>query len=144
MAVPFSDIYGIFSNLTTDYKHLQLPAEVQDAILQGWLVLAINSFKVCKEDLADRDDMFQQFNQDITPEVQSILAKLMIVEWMSPKLYSIDLFKNNLTPKDWNTYSPANLLQQVRETYLLVKRVTQALIKSYDHANFDLTGLVAR
>jgi hypothetical protein len=141
MAVAYSDIYGIFSNMTSDYKHLQLPTEIQDAILFGWLISAITTFDSCVTDLSDRDDIFQQFNQDLMDEEKDILARLMVVEWLSPKLYSVEMFQNRMTPKDWNVYSPANLLREIRETYILAKAESRGRVRAFAHKYFDLSTL---
>lgn len=144
MAVAYSDIYGIFTNITSDYKHLNLPTDVQDTIMFGWLRSAITAFDSCKSDLSDRDDIFQQFNADLTDEEQDILARLMVVEWLSPKLYSIDMLQNRMTPKDWNSYSPANLLKEIRETYTLAKAEARGMVRKYAHRNFDLSDLTEK
>ena len=64
---------------------------------------------------------------------QEILAELMVVEWLKPHLYKSEFFENALGTKDYSTFSPANLLKEVRETYLTARERARFLIIDYSY-----------
>jgi hypothetical protein len=134
---PYSDIYDLFSGMTTDYELLSLTVPEQDNILEGWLLSSIGEFDKCKTDLTDRDSTLKQFNLELSDKEKKILAKLMLCEWLSPKLYTVENLKNYLSTKDFNMFSPANLLKEIRQTYQDVKREANKMITSYLYSKFD-------
>lgn len=145
MSTQYSEIYDLYSGMTNDYEHLSLPLINQDEILEGWLLVSIGEFTKCKIDLSDRDDMLKQFNQILTDEIKVILAKGILKCWLSPKLYNIDNLKNTLASKDFNQYSPANLLKEIRQTFKEANKDFKNSIGDYKHKNFNpLTDLLQR
>jgi len=112
----YSEIYDLYSGMVTDYEFLLLDVADQDEILEGWLLNAVGNFEKCKTDLSDRDSTLKKFNQTLTDKEKTILARLMVAEWLSPKLYNLELLRSMLNSKDFTTYSPANLLKEIRET----------------------------
>jgi hypothetical protein len=137
MSTPYKDIYDLFFGMTSDYEFLQLPIIDQDEILHGWLLNAIGAFTKCKTDLSDRDEGLKQFNQSLKDKEKRILAKFVLVEWLSPKLYTIENLKNHLSTKDFNIYSPANLLKEIRETHTKALSETNKEMIAYAHSNFN-------
>jgi hypothetical protein len=123
--------------MTSDYDSLSLSTDIKDEIMFGWLIISIGKFLKCKTNLSDRDDVFFQFNNDLKDTEKIILASLMICEWLSPKLYSTENLHNFLTTKDWNNYSPANLLKEIRLTHDKAQKDADKLIMQYLHKQFD-------
>ena len=134
---PYSDIYDLFSGMTSDYEFLQLSTIIQDEILEGWLLSAVGEFDKCKTDLSDRDELLKQFNLTLTDREKKILAKLILVEWLNPKLYTLSNLQNQLSSKDFNMFSPANLLKEIKDLYNLTKKEANRMIISYSYSNFD-------
>ncbi|HEY8888939.1 MAG TPA: hypothetical protein VIM70_01595 [Clostridium sp.] len=134
---PYSDIYDLFSGMTSDYEFLSLSSDIQNEILEGWLLSSIGEFSKCKIDLSDRDKVLKQFNLELTDKEKGILAKLLVVEWLNPKLYTIENLRNNLSSKDFSMFSPANLLKEIRQTHTLATVTANRMITSYLHSNFD-------
>jgi hypothetical protein len=141
MGTPYSEIYDIFFSMITDYEFLALPTEIQDEILYGWLLNAIASFDKCKNDLSDRDDILMEFKFTLTEVEKLILAKLMLVNWLNPKLYSLELLRNNITTKDFNSYSNANILKEIRDTYSNAQKDVKREIVKYINNNFKFDDL---
>ena len=140
MATPtlYSDIYDLFFGMTSDYEFLSLASIVQNEILEGWLLSAIGEFSdKCKVDLADRDISLKQFNLSLSDKEKKVLAKLILVEWLNPKLYTLSNLQNQLSSKDFNMFSPANLLKEIRETHNQAKKDANRMITSYSYSNFD-------
>jgi hypothetical protein len=137
MATPYSEVYDLHSGMYSDYEFLQLIPIDQEEILEGWLLNSIAWFDNCKEDLLDRDDTLKQFNNTLSDKVKSILAKGMIVEWLNPKLYNTENLKNHMSSKDFNLYSPANILKEIRETHDKAERSANREKNAYAHKKFD-------
>jgi hypothetical protein len=137
MSTPYSDIYDLYSGMVTDYEFLKLTVPQQDDILEGWLLSAIGEFDKSKTDLSDRDETSKQFNQTLTDKEKKILAKYILCEWLSPKLYTLENLQNHLTSKDFSTYSPANLLKEIRELHSKAFKEANMSKMSYSHSNFD-------
>ena len=67
--------------------------------------------------MSDRDITSKQFNNTLNDEIIDIITDGMIVEWMKPKLYFNEHMQNALSTADYKTFSPANMLEQIRNTY---------------------------
>lgn len=137
MSTPFSEIYDLHSGMYSDYEFLQLIEINQNEILEGWLLNSIAWFDNCKEDLSDRDMGLKQFNITLSDPVKRILAKGMICEWLNPKLYNTENLKNHMSSKDFNQFSPANILKEIRETHSKSERSANREKNAYGHKNFD-------
>ena len=138
MPTPYSNIYDLFSGMNSDYEFLSLSVEIQDEILEGWLLSAIGEFSdKCKVDLSDRDEILKQFNLSLSDKEKKVLAKLMICEWLSPKLYTLENLRNQLSSKDFSLFSPANLLKEIRTTHILATSTASRMIVAYSYSKFD-------
>lgn len=141
MPTPYSDIYDLYSGMFTDYKFLQLPLQTQDEILEGWLLNAVSEFDNCLEDLSDRNDELKQFNITLSDMAKKVLVKYILVEWMNPKLYTLEYLEMHLTPKDFSNNSPANMLKEIRETHAKAEKKANAEKMKYAYKNFDPSKL---
>lgn len=143
MATPYSDVIDVFLGKVNDYDLPKFTDTEKVDIVTGYLKSACRKFyKICVIDLTDRDDNLAQFNQTLDDEVIEILSELMMVEWLKPKMLSSENLKNCLSTKDYVLFSPANLLNAVRETYELCKKDTKSSINNYSfvHADFNELG----
>lgn len=138
MGTPYSDIYDDFLNRITDYDLLQFEYEDREEILHKFMCKACTKFNnICVVDLNDRDDEDSAFNITVPDDAIDIISTGMIVEWLKPKYYFNENLKNVLNTKDYSTFSPANLLSQIRELYKDTNREFKDMIiqYSYDHAD---------
>lgn len=107
-------IYDRFINKITDYHLLQLQEEEILEICKKYLRSAITKFTECKQDLSIRNDNFHCFNISLTEIEQEILANLMIVEWLSPKIYNITVLKQFIGDNEYKGFSQANHLKELQ------------------------------
>lgn len=116
---PYEKIYGRFLNKITDYAILdQLNKGNQDFVkrrMLSYLNGAIALFTYGGDKLQNRDDELEQFNTLLSDLEIEILAKLMVVEYLSPVLINSDKIETRLSSKDFNEFSSANLIKEVRE-----------------------------
>lgn len=134
MATPYSDIYNIFLDKVTDYDIAKLFETDAEEILRRLLKTACRQFHdVCREDLYKLNEIDESFEETLSVDSQEILAELMVVEWLKPRLYKSEFFENALGTKDFSTFSPANLLKEIRETYLSARERAKFLIIDYSY-----------
>ena len=115
MATPFREVYERVYNKISDYSFTKLTKDEVEDVLESFLLSALVKFKTCKKDLSDRDLTLKQFNEDLTDEEQEILATLICVEYLTPKLITDELLQQRLSTKDYNLYSQANQIKEIRE-----------------------------
>lgn len=138
MATPYANIYNSFLMKVTGYKLLELLPEEREEIIAYYLNAARAKFyKKCKHDLMDIDEDNQIFNTDLTIDEVDILSEIMIIEWLSPQIYSDELLESRLNTKDFTEFSPAKLIEQIRSVYNESKKRVKYLIVqyTYDHGN---------
>ena len=92
--------------------------------------------------LSDRDDILEQFNQNLDDEIIDIITESMIVEWLKPKLYSLENLRNVLNTKDFTTYSPANLLDKIQTTYKEAKLESKRMMNNYSHYHGKVNEII--
>lgn len=142
MATPYSTVHEAFLNKISDYDILKLLTIDREQILDRFLISACTQFKrVCKIDLTDRDDTLRQFNSQLDDDTIEILAMGECFYWVNPKVLNTENLKNALNTKDFQQYSPANLLNQLQTLRnTLSKEFKQAII-NYSYANADISKL---
>ena len=55
-----------------------------------------------------------EFNRELSPIEQNIIAYGLVEEFISQKVNSIKVLENHLAMKDYNLYSSANMLKQLQ------------------------------
>ena len=142
MTTSYEQVYTWFITKATMYDIVELDDETKNFFLEQYLKSAIVKFKKCKIDLSDRDETLKQFNQKLDDEIIDILSDGMLVEWFRPIYLNLDNMKNTLNTKDFTTFSPANMLSQLRETYKNIQKDFRKKIidYSYDKADFSTLG----
>jgi hypothetical protein len=141
MATPYDSIYQSFLQKISDYSFLSMDDTTLKSNLFGYLKSSITKFKRCKNNLSQRDDISSQFYIDLTDEEIEILSIYMMVEYLSPKLVTSDLIQQSLSAKDYNIYSQANHIKEIRtlrDTYKL--EAEQAMVR-YTLYNADLSDM---
>ncbi len=142
MATSFSEIYNSFLDKITDTDLLTLSDSNRELFLNGLMESASGKFQgICLVDLTDKDEVVKQFNNTLSDEEIDIISTGMIVEWLKPKYFFNDNLKNSLNTKDYNTFSTANLLKEIRETYLNTKKEFTSMINKYSYLNGNIENL---
>lgn len=113
MSTAYSSIYDRFLSKIHDYELAELSDSILENELLKFLKSSISEFKYCTKDLSDRDDIVGKFNIVLTELEQEVLAKQMVIQWINPKLYREENISNILSPKDYQSFSPANLLDKL-------------------------------
>ena len=116
MATTFESIYARCRGRIKDYDKEGYTDEMFSMAERDLLEAAIDDFAdICTQDLTDYDVELEEFNITLTRKEQSILALSMIVHWLEPYVYNSDALKNAMSTKDFSVFSPAKLLEQMKD-----------------------------
>lgn len=144
MGTTYSEVFDNFKDNITDPDLLQFAQELQYDMLLAIMKKAIAKCqRVVKQtiDLSLRNDDIMEFEQHITEEVLDILTEWMIVVWLKPYVNNIENLRNNLSTKDFSTFSPANLLDKIGDRYDKSRKYAKSITNEYSYIIADMKGL---
>lgn len=149
MAVEYDAFGDAFLAKISEYDFLELFDDVRTEMIDGYLKRAVANFKKnCLYDLTTTaDDEERIFNVEIDSEdideLVDIISDGMIVQWMRPFVYKQELLQNQINTRDFTTYSPANLLQQISSAYKKAQKDYIQAIREYSYNHGRLEELHA-
>jgi hypothetical protein len=109
--------------------------------MRGWLNQAVVRFlESCKKDLTQTEE--GGFTEDLDLMEIDILTEGMVEAWLKPIRNNLDLLRNALSTKDFTTFSPANLLDKVNDTYSMAHANFLSRIKEYSFIRNDVGDLI--
>lgn len=147
MSISYDLFTNAFLSKITEYEFLQLSEENRTEMVDGYLKRAISEFKkVCKYDLAGTcDDDLREFSVDVNDgdidELVNVVSEGMVVQWLKPYTYRQELYENALSNRDYQTYSPAELLMRVGNAYAKSQSDFTQMVREYSYNHGDLTSL---
>lgn len=86
-------------------------------------------------------EAYGQFSAALTTLEEEILANMMVLEWISEKVHHSDLLEQTLGTRDFQLYSQANHLKELRELEDKIERKVDKLIVNYTYYGGDLEEL---
>lgn len=145
MVVSYDSIINDFLQKITEYKFLNLPQSTREEIVKGYMTHAIKEFSViCREpidDFNDEDETIAMQNDIDENEFIDVVTDGMVFYWFKQFMFAEENLKNQLNTVDFSTYSPAELLKQVRIAYDQCKREFTARLRRYSYDHGELTDL---
>ena len=145
MVVSYDRIFNDFLQKITEYKFLSLPQSTRNEIVDGYMKHAINQFStVCREPIEafnDEEETVSMKNEIDEFEFIDIISDGMVFYWFKQFMYAEENLKNQLNTTDFSTYSPAELLKQVKLAYDQCKKDFTARLRKYSYDHGDLTDL---
>ncbi len=128
----FSEIYPWFNKKITDYKFQALSQANAELIMDSYILSASARFdNECRQDLTVSGTTFP--NATLTPLEFEIIAEGSVLEWMRPHVNSIDWFEKNFTPNELRSYSPAEQLKVLADTFKLSEGNLDSLKSGYGY-----------
>ena len=141
MATAFTDVYSSFLDKVNDYDLADMVQADAQEFMRGLLNQAVIRFlESCKKDLTQTDS--SGFTEDLDLMEIDILTEGMVEAWLKPIRNNLDLLRNTLSTKDFTTFSPANLLDKVSNTYSMAHANFLSRIKEYSFIRNDVGDLV--
>ena len=144
MATSFNDIVERFIPTVAEYSFFKLDDEELNELLKPYIISAVTQFSsVCMSETVQFNKDSFEFSEDLSDEVIDILVDLVRVEWLKHKLYNTDILKNGMSTKDYTIFSPANLQEQIRETYVDARNTAKMRLYqySYTHPDSNIAGI---
>lgn len=145
MVVSYDRIFNDFLQKITEYKFLSLPMSTRNEIVDGYMKHAINQFStVCREpvtELNDEEAAVTMENDIDEYEFIDIISDGMVFYWFKQFMFAEENLKNQLNTADFSTYSPAELLKQVKLAYDQCKKDFTARLRKYSYDHGELTDL---
>lgn len=133
----FEEIYDVFLSQISDPTFME--NDEDDELKYRYLLNSVPRFRKCKQDLSDRDE--EQFNVDLTDEEILILGTLMVCEYLSPMIVSLQSLQQFLNSKDFELSSQANHLRSLMAIQKSKKQEVDKLIVDYTYNNGNLSEL---
>ena len=144
MATSFNDIVERFIPTVAEYSFFKLDDDELNELLKPYIISAVTQFSsVCMSETVQFNKDSFEFSEDLSDEVIDILVDLVRVEWLKHKLYNADILKNGMSTKDYTIFSPANLQEQIRETYIDARNTAKMRLYqySYTHPDSNIAGI---
>lgn len=163
MATTYSYIYEEFLDKITDPDLLLLAEDDQEAMKRAWLEYAVKKCAMYvqpKFDLSKRttvevvddetplyDDEepiveeVEAFEEDLDNGVIVMLTEYMAEAWLKPYVNNADLLRLHMNTKDFNTTSPANLVEKIGARYDEARRRARSLRNEYTYVINSVTNL---
>lgn len=137
----YTTIYNSFLDKVNDYDLADMTAELAQTSMRSWLNQAVVRFlESCKKDLTQTEE--GGFTEDLDLMEIDILTEGMVEAWLKPIRNNLDLLRNALSTKDFTTFSPANLLDKVNDTYSMAHANFLSRIKEYSFIRNDVGDLI--
>lgn len=130
MSTPYSDIYNLFLSKINSYDFATLTLGELEDELHDYLLVATTNFTEC-EKLSNRNETLKRFEEDLSLTEQDILATLIIVEYLSPKVLTDELIIHALSDKDIKMTSQANHLLALEKIKSNTVREANVKINKY-------------
>ena len=141
MATSYSEIYSRFLPKITNYLFVDLTKEELEEQLYTFLRSSIVKFRYCDK-LSKRDEDKQMFIETLTDEEQEILATLMSVEYLTPKLLNDDLLYQKLSTRDYEIKSQGNHIKEIRSLQDRYSKEAKELMILYTYKPNKLDGFL--
>lgn len=124
---PVQDIYKRFlRQIGTDILS-ELEQEIAEEIMYGYLENALCEFDEWNEDLTIEDGYIVT---DLTSSDKSLIADVMVLCWLQPKINTEEILKVAVTDGDYTKKSTASMLDKLLKLEeKMIKRVTRKKIK---------------
>lgn len=137
----FSEIFDRAMFQFRDRSYLQLNIADRETILTRHLYAAMNDFqRVCVIDLP-YDERTMMFEVELGHEEKEILALGVATYWLQSRAKNEDVLHNRLYTKDYNFFSPANLLREINNLLELTEKKFRQSIVEYSYMHSDLANL---
>lgn len=132
MPTPYEKLY---ENLLPKFRSYEIPLMTEEQVkeyLHDYLIPAITRFHICRKDLSDRDDISESFNVELSDTEIEILSNFLLLEYIdSTYVRTPTLLKVNLSSSDFNSYSPANMLDKLMDMHKTYLAENETLLSRY-------------
>jgi hypothetical protein len=133
----FEEVYDAFLSQIEDSRFIEIDED--NSLKKRYLINSIARFHRCKLDIKKRTDTY--FEEELTDQDILILATLMVVEYLSPKILSLKNLEQTMSTKDFSMTSQAAHLRQLSDLKKDRQSEVNKLLVEYTYLNSDLSKL---
>ena len=129
MATTYSDVYELVLSLISSYKiddiYVKDGEDGIEIFFMPYLKIAAGELENSAGiDISDRDDILRQFNIKLSDGKQLIIAKYIMIGYLSKETHDIMQMQLHLQDGDFKTYAEKNNLEgKLNALYLLKEEV---------------------
>jgi hypothetical protein len=132
MATPFSNIFDNFLMKVSDYDFLEMTDEELEEDFKKYLKSACVKFRQCEKALLDNFDAKSElFTVDLNYYEVEILATLMMIEYLNPKIVASEHMKQIIGSREFRFYSQSKQLQELSNLRSVYRLEATQLIAEY-------------
>lgn len=132
MPTSYERIYENLLPKLRDYDIAVMTTDEVKDMLHDYLIPAITRFHVCRKDLTDRDDILERFECELSDVEIEILGNYALLEYIdSNHIRTQTLLKASLSSSDFNSYSPANMLDKLMAMHSRFLSENEGLLSRY-------------
>lgn len=113
MNTTFQDIYDFFLSKIISYEFLNLTEGELNIELAQNLRSSFSKCVAFKDIKADW--VLEAFSRELSDLEIDIISDWMVINWLTSKINNIELLKQRLSSKDYQTYSQANHLKELMD-----------------------------
>jgi len=137
----FSEVFERAMFQFRDRSILHLNIEDRERVLMNHMFAGMNDFqRVCKVDLP-YNTATMSFEIKLGHEELEILALGTATYWLKSRAHDEDVLHNRLYTKDYNFFSPANLLREINSLLKITEDKFRKSIVEYSYMHSDLANL---
>ena len=137
---PFQIIYDAFFNLVTDDMYLEWGSEETYQDIQNILLASITKFEFPRFKIYDYDIDLSQFNFILDLEEINIIVYLMISEWITRQLATVDVTRQRYSSQDFAFTSQANHLAKLLNLKAEYQKECKRVQRLYKRRRLDSNG----
>ncbi|MCY9737437.1 hypothetical protein M5X17_27430 [Paenibacillus alvei] len=141
MATSYFEVFDAFLSKIQDYSYLQISDQDMEQELLSYLKSSTSQFDVCKKDLSKRSDFVREFEEDLNDTEIDILANLMVVSYLKPKVLTSKNLEMTMSDQDFKIFSQANHIRELLTLYKEMKAEVDKVMTKYTYRRADLSEM---
>lgn len=131
----YTEVYGRFLSKIRDIplqKIMDKDRDFAEKMMHRYLVSATAHFTYSNKNLSDRNEDSKKFNIILNDLEIEILSMFMVYAYLNQFIISTDKIVDRLSSKDFRSYSPANLMNEIREVQTAnYDRAVELMVENY-------------
>ena len=140
----YKELADKFFNKILDYNFANgMTEETAYEIAIGYIDAACNQFESCNQDLDKRDDIFKEFDFELTKNNQVMLVNYMVIEWLTSNyITTSQALKARLSSSDFHALGQKDMLAKALEVRATLKSENDQLAINKSYKKSELYNIV--
>lgn len=136
MATSYKTILDSAYDKIKEYDFVNMTEDESDEILRAYIRPACTDYLYRREKLLNRDDVLEQFEEDLDDLDIEVLATYLVIRYIDANYIKTTLMmKSHLSGTDFHAYTNKDMLAKVMEVRDNFKREVDQLTINYSYAD---------